>query len=97
MSASANACTPRRTGRPSYGGYSSGWHAQTESARVRPDEPEIPAFVNTRQQPPVQPARPVYAQPQRPDLEPQAAPEPMPERGGAGSDVPAYLRRPPKR
>ena len=82
---------------PSYGGYSSGWHAQTESARVRPDEPEIPAFVNTRQQPPVQPARPVYAQPQRPDLEPQAAPEPMPERGGAGSDVPAYLRRPPKR
>lgn len=85
---------------PAYGGYSSGWRAPaTETSRLRADEPEIPSFVNTRAAPQPGQQRPMYREEERAyDGGAPAQHEPAQERGGnVGSDVPAYLRRPPKR
>jgi len=78
-----------------YSGHSSGWRAPA----TRHDEPEIPSFVNTRASTP----RPVQGG-YRPQEEPAYAPQNLQpvqqeaeDRGNVGKDVPAYLRRPPKR
>lgn len=80
----------------SYGGYSTGWRAPVEPARQRQDEPDIPSFVNARA-PAQQPAgRPLSREDER--QYDRAPMEPAQEKGGSvGGDVPAYLRRPPKR
>jgi len=88
----------------SYGGYSPGGRAQPqpEAPRQRSDEPDIPSFVNTRTPPPQggrapqqNNIRPMFREEEPAFDRPQA---PAPEKSGnVGSDVPAYLRRPPKR
>jgi Cell division GTPase len=82
----------------SYGGYSPGWRAQPEPSRQRADEPEIPSFVNSRTPAP-QGGRSVYRGEEDEGNGRMSAPEPVQsDKGGnVGSDVPAYLRRPPKR
>lgn len=82
---------------PAYGGYNTGWRAPAEGQRMRADEPDIPSFVNTRE--PAQGQRPTYqGEPHQSGYDRQPAAEQPPERSGnVGSDVPAYLRRPPKR
>ncbi len=79
---------------PSYGGYSAGWRNQpAEQQRVRADEPDIPSFVNTRTAPA---PRPTFRGEEPARSIPAA--EPIHEKSSnVGSDVPAYLRRPPKR
>ncbi len=83
---------------PSYGGYSSGWRAPAG----RQEDAEIPSFVNTR----APAGRPAPAAPQQyrsqeepaPYMPQQPVQQEQPEdRSGVGKDVPAYLRRPPKR
>ena len=85
------------------GGYTPSWRAPSSDSGLRSDEPDIPTFVNNR----APAAQPLQHQPQpsygRSAFEPQQAPmaaeDPGTQRksGGVGSDVPAYLRRPPKR
>ncbi len=88
---------------PGYGGYGggAGWRgaapssANVDAPRLRVDEPDIPSFVNSRA--PASNVRPMYRDEEQ-GYERAPAPEPMqPEKGNVGSDVPAYLRRPPKR
>jgi cell division protein FtsZ len=87
---------------PKFGGntgYTPGWRAPIETPRMRNvEEPDIPSFVNARapiQQGGMMPRsayreeEPVYDRPPSSEI--------APERGNVGNDVPAYLRRPPKR
>lgn len=80
----------------SYGGYSSGWRASADSTRQRNDEQEIPSFVNSRSPAPAAPGSYRDAEEDAPRFTPgTAAPD---ARGGdADNDIPAYLRRQPKR
>jgi len=85
---------------PAYGGYSPGWREPAPvpaSQRVRAEDPDIPAFVNTRAPAPPPSARPIYREDPGFDRPPEPAPSPPDKGGNVGSDVPAYLRRPPKR
>ncbi len=81
-------------------GYTTGWRAPAAEPQrqQRADEPDIPSFVNNRAPAPA--ARPIYQDEPR-DSAGYGRPQPMepaPEKGASvGSDVPAYLRRPPKR
>ncbi len=86
----------------SYGGYSSGWRSEAPRSSGRQDEPDIPSFVNSRAPAAApSPMRGGYQQQQQPENDPYdraPAQEPAQEKSGSvGSDVPAYLRRPPKR
>lgn len=92
---------------PSSGG-NSGWRTPSDSTRLRGSEDaEIPSFVNTRT-----PSSSGAARPFRPsnNVEEDEPPMPAPARterdddsgdrsggGDVGSDIPAYLRRQPKR
>jgi cell division protein FtsZ len=85
------------TDQPGYGGYTSGWRAPVPAASVaeaaRADEPDLPSFVNNRTPAPGS-ARPLYREEEQSY---ERAPVSPPEKGNVGGDVPAYLRRPPKR
>ncbi len=85
-------------------GYTPSWRsgassvpaaAHVDQSRLRMDEPDIPSFVNSRAPAPSS-ARPAYRE-EEARYERAPAPEPAPEKGNVGNDVPAYLRRPPKR
>lgn len=82
------------------GGYTPGWRTPVEAPRLRGvEEPDIPSFVNARA--PVQQhgggiPRGAYRD-EEPTYDRAPSAESAPERGNVGSDVPAYLRRPPKR
>ncbi|HML46659.1 MAG TPA: cell division protein FtsZ [Clostridia bacterium] len=87
------------------GGYSGSYNAPAQpssNAPMYPNEPEIPSFVNNRTAPPQRPAFTDEMPRQRASQAPQEEgmqndPE-QPSRGGNfGSDIPAYLRRNPKR
>ncbi len=89
---------------PNYGGYSApsaytpSWRAP--AADVRPaDEPDIPTFVNNRAPAAAPMQQPSYGRSAfAPEQQPASAPaEDDRRQGGVGSDVPAYLRRAPKR
>ena len=89
---------------PNYGGYSApsaytpSWRAP--AADVRPaDEPDIPTFVNNRAPAAAPVQQPSYGRSAfTPEQQPASAPaEDDRRQGGVGSDVPAYLRRAPKR
>ena len=89
---------------PNYGGYSApsaytpSWRAP--AADVRPaDEPDIPTFVNNRAPAAAPVQQPSYGRSAfAPEQQPASAPaEDDRRQGGVGSDVPAYLRRAPKR
>ena len=89
---------------PNYGGYSApsaytpSWRAP--AADVRPaDEPDIPTFVNNRAPAAAPVQQPSYGRSAfAPAQQPVSAPaEDDRRQGGVGSDVPAYLRRAPKR
>ena len=87
-----------------YGGYGASsaytpsWRAP--AADVRPaDEPDIPTFVNNRAPAAAPMQQPSYGRSAfAPEQQPASAPaEDDRRQGGVGSDVPAYLRRAPKR
>lgn len=93
------------------GGYgSTGWRSSDATRRTN-DDPEIPAFVNNRNpsSTPARPARPAQqpyrgedeggAYPARPERDSRGGgDEGSPKRtGGDDNDIPAYLRRQPKR
>ena len=89
---------------PNYGGYSApsaytpSWRAP--AADVRPaDEPDIPTFVNNRAPAAAPMQQPSYGRSAfAPEQQSASAPaEDDRRQGGVGSDVPAYLRRAPKR
>ena len=89
---------------PNYGGYGASstytpsWRAP--AADVRPaDEPDIPTFVNNRAPAAAPMQQPSYGRSAfAPEQQPASAPaEDDRRQGGVGSDVPAYLRRAPKR
>ena len=89
---------------PNYGGYSApsaytpSW--RDPAADVRPaDEPDIPTFVNNRAPAAAPVQQPSYGRSAfAPEQQPASAPaEDDRRQGGVGSDVPAYLRRAPKR
>ena len=62
------------------------------------DEPEIPTFVNSRANAaPVQPQQSYGRSAFVPEQQPIAPVDDDRRQGGVGSDVPAYLRRAPKR
>ena len=89
---------------PNYGGYSApsaytpSWRAPAADARPA-DEPDIPTFVNNRAPAAAPMQQPSYGRSAfAPEQQPASAPaEDDRRQGGVGSDVPAYLRRAPKR
>lgn len=81
----------------SYGGYSSGWRASPDSTHLRSDDQEIPSFVNNRG---AAPARAPGSYREMEEEAPRFAPSsgaPDTRGGDVGNDIPAYLRRQPKR
>ncbi|MEG0767739.1 MAG: hypothetical protein RR482_08480, partial [Clostridia bacterium] len=91
---------PEETRSP-YSAYSAEVPMNSGMTAVRPDEPDIPSFVNTRTQPAQSQRAPYGAYEETPQQQP-VQPErdrrdDRPAPSGTGSDVPAYLRRPPKR
>ena len=89
---------------PNYGGYGASstytpsWRAPATDARPA-DEPDIPTFVNNRAPAAAPVQQPSYGRSAfAPEQQPASAPaEDDRRQGGVGSDVPAYLRRAPKR
>ena len=89
---------------PNYGGYGASstytpsWRAPAADARPA-DEPDIPTFVNNRAPAAAPVQQPSYGRSAfAPEQQPASAPaEDDRRQGGVGSDVPAYLRRAPKR
>ena len=89
---------------PNYGGYGASstytpsWRAPAADARPA-DEPDIPTFVNNRAPAAAPMQQPSYGRSAfAPEQQPVSAPaEDDRRQGGVGSDVPAYLRRAPKR
>ena len=89
---------------PNYGGYGASstytpsWRAPAADARPA-DEPDIPTFVNNRAPAAAPAQQPSYGRSAfAPEQQPVSAPaEDDRRQGGVGSDVPAYLRRAPKR
>ena len=89
---------------PNYGGYSApsaytpSWRAPAADARPA-DEPDIPTFVNNRAPAAAPMQQPSYGRSAfAPEQQSASAPaEDDRRQGGVGSDVPAYLRRAPKR
>ena len=87
-----------------YGGYGApsaytpSWRAPAADARPA-DEPDIPTFVNNRAPAAAPVQQPSYGRSAfAPEQQPASAPaEDDRRQGGVGSDVPAYLRRAPKR
>ena len=94
----SNSSTPNYGGYGASSSYTPSWRAPAADARPA-DEPDIPTFVNNRAPAaaPVQQSsygRSAFA----PEQQPVSAPaEDDRRQGGVGSDVPAYLRRAPKR
>ena len=89
---------------PNYGGYGASstytpsWRAPAADARPA-DEPDIPTLVNNRAPAAAPAQQPSYGRSAfAPEQQPVSAPaEDDRRQGGVGSDVPAYLRRAPKR
>ena len=89
---------------PNYGGYGASstytpsWRAPAADTRPA-DEPDIPTFVNNRAPAAAPAQQPSYGRSAfAPEQQPVSAPaEDDRRQGGVGSDVPAYLRRAPKR
>ncbi|MCL1795510.1 MAG: cell division protein FtsZ, partial [Clostridia bacterium] len=82
---------------PVYGGYGQGRREPVSALpRLRAEDPDIPAFVNTRAPLP-QSAQPAYRE-EDPRLDqPPESTQPPRGAGNVGGDIPAFLRRPPKR
>ena len=94
----SNSSTPNYGGYGASSSYTPSWRAPAADARPA-DEPDIPTFVNNRAPAaaPVQQSsygRSAFAPEQQPVSTPA---EDDRRQGGVGSDVPAYLRRAPKR
>ncbi len=84
------------TGYGSASSYTPTWRAPAAETRSAMDEPEIPTFVNSRANAPVQPQQ-SYGRSAFVPEQPVAPVEDDRRQSGVGSDVPAYLRRAPKR
>ena len=94
----SNSSTPNYGGYGAPSAYTPSWRAP--AADVRPaDEPDIPTFVNNRAPAAAPMQQPSYGRSAfAPEQQPASAPaEDDRRQGGVGSDVPAYLRRAPKR
>ena len=94
----SNSSTPNYGGYGASSAYTPSWRAP--AADVRPaDEPDIPTFVNNRAPAAAPMQQPSYGRSAfAPEQQPASAPaEDDRRQGGVGSDVPAYLRRAPKR
>ena len=94
----SNSSTPNYGGYGASSSYTPSWRAP--AADVRPaDEPDIPTFVNNRAPAAAPMQQPSYGRSAfAPEQQPASAPaEDDRRQGGVGSDVPAYLRRAPKR
>ena len=94
----SNSSTPNYGGYGAASSYTPSWRAP--AADVRPaDEPDIPTFVNNRAPAAAPVQQPSYGRSAfAPEQQPASAPaEDDRRQGGVGSDVPAYLRRAPKR
>ena len=90
--------TPSYSGYGSASSYTPSWRAPAAEARTPVDEPEIPTFVNSRANAaPVQPQQSYGRSAFVPEQQPIAPVDDDRRQGGVGSDVPAYLRRAPKR
>ena len=94
----SNSSTPNYGGYGASSAYTPSWRAP--AADVRPaDEPDIPTFVNNRAPAAAPMQQPSYGRSAfAPEQQSASAPaEDDRRQGGVGSDVPAYLRRAPKR
>ena len=90
--------TPSYSGYGSASSYTPSWRAPSAEARTPVDEPEIPTFVNSRANAaPVQPQQSYGRSAFVPEQQPIAPVDDDRRQGGVSSDVPAYLRRAPKR
>ena len=94
----SNSSTPNYGGYGASSSYTPSWRAPAADARPA-DEPDIPTFVNNRAPAAAPVQQPSYGRSAfAPEQQPASAPaEDDRRQGGVGSDVPAYLRRAPKR
>ena len=94
----SNSSTPNYGGYGAPSAYTPSWRAPAADARPA-DEPDIPTFVNNRAPAAAPMQQPSYGRSAfAPEQQPVSAPaEDDRRQGGVGSDVPAYLRRAPKR
>ncbi len=94
----SNSSTPNYGGYGAPSAYTPSWRAPAADARPA-DEPDIPTFVNNRAPAAAPVQQPSYGRSAfAPEQQPVSAPaEDDRRQGGVGSDVPAYLRRAPKR
>ena len=94
----SNSSTPNYGGYGASSSYTPSWRAPAADARPA-DEPDIPTFVNNRAPAAAPMQQPSYGRSAfAPEQQPASAPaEDDRRQGGVGSDVPAYLRRAPKR
>ena len=94
----SNSSTPNYGGYGAPSAYTPSWRAPAADARPA-DEPDIPTFVNNRAPAAAPMQQPSYGRSAfAPEQQPASAPaEDDRRQGGVGSDVPAYLRRAPKR
>ena len=94
----SNSSTPNYGGYGASSSYTPSWRAPAADARPA-DEPDIPTFVNNRAPAAAPVQQPSYGRSAfAPEQQPASAPaEDDRRQSGVGSDVPAYLRRAPKR
>ena len=94
----SNSSTPNYGGYGASSSYTPSWRAPAADARPA-DEPDIPTFVNNRAPAAAPVQQPSYGRSAfAPEQQPVSAPaEDDRRQSGVGSDVPAYLRRAPKR
>ncbi len=94
----SNSSTPNYGGYGASSSYTPSWRAPAADARPA-DEPDIPTFVNNRAPAAAPMQQPSYGRSAfAPEQQPVSAPaEDDRRQSGVGSDVPAYLRRAPKR